>query len=246
VTTRQLYERIGGGYARHRRSDPRIVAQLDGALGDARTVLNVGAGAGSYEPAGRRVVAVEPSAVMLAQRADGAAPAARGLAEALPVADDAVDAALAVLTVHHWRDLRAGVRELQRVARRQVIVHFAPGHPFWLADEYFPELRDLETTGNPSVEEVADLLGASQVDVVPVPWDCTDGFFSAYWRRPDAYLDPEVRAAISYFARLDDAVLAPGLARLRADLDSGAWRDRHADLLGRDEFDGGYRLLVAE
>ena len=245
MTTGRLYERIGEGYARHRRSDPRIVAQIDRALGDARSVVNVGAGTGSYEPVGRRVVAVEPSAVMLAQRAAQAAPALRGVAEALPIADGAVDAALAVLTLHHWGDLRAGLRELQRVSRRQVVLHFVPGQPFWLADEYFQEVRDLETVGIPTVEDVAELLGAGRVEVVSVPSDCVDGFFSAFWRRPDAYLDPAVRASISYLAQLDPDALAPGLARLRGDLESGAWAHRHADLLARDEFDGGYRLIVA-
>jgi len=246
VTAGHLYERIGGGYARHRRSDPRIVARLDRALGDARTVVNVGAGTGSYEPAGRHVVAVEPSTVMLAQRGTDAAPAVRGVAEALPVADQAVDATLAVLTLHHWRDLHAGLRELQRVSARQVLLHFVPGHPFWLADEYLAEVRDLETAGIPTVHDVTAVLGASTVEVVPVPWDCTDGFFAAYWRRPAAYLDPAVRASISYLAQLDPNALAPGLARLRADLDSGAWDERHADLLDRDEADFGYRLIVAD
>lgn len=246
MTTGHLYERIGAGYARHRRSDPRIVAQIDRALGDARSVVNVGAGTGSYEPAGRRVVAVEPSAVMLAQRAEHAAPAVRGIAEALPIADRALDAALAVLTLHHWGDLRAGVREMRRVAGRQVVLHFVPGQPFWLADEYLQDVRDLETVGIPTVEDVADLLGAARVEVVPVPPDCVDGFFSAFWRRPEAYLDPAVRASISYFAQLDPAALAPGLARLRADLDSGAWARRHADLLAQETFDGGYRLIVAD
>ena len=246
MTTGHLYERIGGGYARHRRSDPRIVAQIDRALGDARSVVNVGAGTGSYEPDGRRVAAVEPSAVMLAQRAAHAAPAVRGIAEALPIADQAVDATLAVLTLHHWGDLHAGVRELQRVSRRQVVLHFVPGQPFWLADEYLQDVRDLETAGIPTVDEVADLLGAARVEVVPVPPDCVDGFFSAFWRRPHAYLDPAVRASISYLAQLEPDTLAPGLERLRTDLDSGAWARRHADLLAQDEFDGGYRLLVAD
>ncbi|HWW43773.1 MAG TPA: methyltransferase domain-containing protein, partial [Acidimicrobiia bacterium] len=191
-------------------------------------------------------VAVEPSAVMLAQRAAHAAPAVRGMAEALPVADQAVDATLAVLTLHHWGDLHAGVRELQRVSRRQVVLHFVPGQPFWLADEYLQDVRDLETAGIPTVEDVADLLGAARVEVVPVPPDCVDGFFSAFWRRPHAYLDPAVRASISYLAQLEPDTLAPGLERLRADLDSGAWARRHADLLAQDEFDGGYRLLVAD
>ena len=242
--TGQLYEGIGGGYSRHRRSEPRIVARLEAALGDANTVVNVGAGTGSYEPSGRHVVAVEPSAVMLAQRGPAAAPAVRGVAEALPFPDRAFDAGLAVLTVHHWTDLPGGLAELRRVSRRQVVLHFVPGFRFWLADEYFPELWEAEARTAPGVPEVVTALGAAQVEVVPVPADCADGFFAAYWRRPDAYLDPSVRAGISYFAREKPEVLKPGLQRLRHDLASGRWEARHAELLGQDELDAGYRLIV--
>jgi SAM-dependent methyltransferase len=239
----RLYERIGVGYARHRRSDPRIVARLEAALGDAGTVLNVGAGTGSYEPTGRRVVAVEPSEVMLAQRRRPA-PAVRGIAEALPFPDRAFDAGLAVLTLHHWSDPTAGLRELRRVSRRQVVLHFEPGFHYWLADEYLPQLRELEWRSVPGVREVLDALGPARVNAVPVPADCQDGFFAAYWRRPGAYLDESVRASISHFARNDPALFEPGLARLAQDLDSGAWHARHADLLERDELDTGYRLIV--
>ena len=239
----RLYERIGVGYARHRRSDPRIVARLEAALGDAGTVLNVGAGTGSYEPTGRRVVAVEPSEVMLAQRRRPA-PAVRGIAEALPFPDRAFDAGLAVLTLHHWSDPTAGLRELRRVSRRQVVLHFEPGFHYWLADEYLPQLRELEWQSVPGVREVLDALGPARVNAVPVPADCQDGFFAAYWRRPGAYLDESVRASISHFARNDPALFEPGLARLAQDLDSGAWHARHADLLERDELDTGYRLIV--
>jgi SAM-dependent methyltransferase len=244
--TGHLYEGIGGGYARHRRSEPRILARIEAALGDAATVVNVGAGTGSYEPAGRRVVAVEPSTVMLAQRQPSAAPAVRGVAEALPFPDDTFDAGLAVLTVHHWKDLRAGLAELQRVSRRQVILHFVPGFGFWLPVEYFPALWEAGGEVGPEVPEVVAAVGPARVEVVPVPADCEDGFFAAYWRRPDAYLDPTVRAGISYFARADTDELEPGLARLRQDLASGEWEARHADLLERDELDAGYRLIVTE
>ena len=240
----RLYERIGVGYARHRRSDPRIVARLEEALGNARTVLNVGAGTGSYEPAGRDVIAVEPSEVMLAQRRHPAAPAVRGVAEALPFPDRTFDAGLAVLTLHHWSDPVAGLTELRRVSRRQVVLHFEPGFHYWLADEYLPQVRDLEWRSVPGVTAVVTALGRARVDVVPVPADCEDGFFAAYWRRPDAYLDPSVRASISHFARHDPAVFAPGLERLRQDLASGVWQARHADLLERAELDTGYRLVV--
>jgi SAM-dependent methyltransferase len=247
--TPATYETIGVGYQSHRVADARLERQVHAALGGAGTVLNVGAGAGSYEPRGCAVVAVEPSRVMLAQRPAGAAPALRGVAEALPFADRAFDAALAVLTVHHWADPSAGLAELRRVARRQVVFHFdlEVSRAFWLA-EYFPEAWALEGARTPTIDEVTAALGGAQrvrVEPVPVPHDCTDGFGAAYWRRPGAYLDPAVRAGISSLAQLEERATAPGLARLRADLESGAWHDRHAELLDLDEYDGGYRLIVA-
>ncbi len=240
----RLYEHIGGGYGRHRRPDPRIAARLADALGDAETVVNVGAGAGSYEPRDRRAVAVEPSTVMLAQRKGSSVPAVRALAESLPFPDGRFDAALAILTLHHWSDPAAGLRELRRVARRLVLLHFEPGSRYWLTDEYLPVLRDLESRSVPAVGDVVAAVGSARVEVVAVPHDCVDGFYAAYWRRPDAYLDPTVRASISMFARLDGTLVDPGLERLRADLDSGEWTARHADLLVRDELDAGYRLIV--
>ena len=245
LASRRLYEQIGVGYARRRCPEPRIVAQLDAALGDARSVLNVGAGTGSYEPTGRRVVAVEPSPVMLAQRARSAAPAVQGVAEALPVPDRSFDAALAVLTLHHWTDPVHGLAELGRVARRQVVLHFEPGFPYWLTDEYFPQVRDSEVARVPTVADVAAALGGAAVTPVTVPRDCVDGFLAAYWCRPEVYLDRSARAAISMFARLPDDAVASGLRQLDRDLASGAWQDRHADLLELDELDAGYRLLVA-
>lgn len=241
----RAYERIGGGYHHRRRPDPRVAAPLLAALGDAATVVNVGAGAGSYEPTDRTVVAVEPSAVMLAQRRSGSAPAAGAVAEALPFPDASFDAALAVLTLHHWTDWPAGLAELRRVARRLVVLHFEPGFPFWLADEYVPQTRDLDLASAPTVAQVVAELGAARVEPVLVPHDCADGFFAAYWRRPAAYLDPSVRAAISNFARLGAAVTAPGLERLRQDLEDGSWEAAHADLLAANGLDAGYRLIVA-
>jgi SAM-dependent methyltransferase len=242
------YDTIGVGYASARRPDARIATQIAEALGDARRVVNVGAGTGSYEPTDRIVVAVEPSEVMLAQRDEGAAPVVRGLAEALPFTDGAFDAAMGVLTVHHWTDLDAGLAELCRVAPRRVVLGFdePQSSSFWLVSDYFPETGAIESARAPQLEQLVDGLGATRVEVVPVPHDCTDGFAGAYWRRPEAYLDPAVRAGISSLAAMDDAVLEPGLSRLRADLDSGAWHDRHADLLGLDEIDLGYRLIITD
>lgn len=242
------YDTIGVGYSARRRPDPRIGRQIMQALGDAERVMNIGAGTGSYEPADRQVVAVEPSEVMLRQRAIDAAPAVRGVAEALPFADDAFDAALAVLTTHHWSDLDAGLVEMRRVAPRRVILGFdePQSAAYWLASEYFPETAAIEGTRAPRIDELAGGIGADRLEVVRVPHDCTDGFAGAYWRRPEAYLDPAVRAGISSLAVLAPDVLEPGLARLRDDLASGAWQERHADLLALDEVDLGYRLIIKD
>jgi SAM-dependent methyltransferase len=241
-----LYDAIGRSYTTTRATDPRIAARVWAALGDARTVVNVGAGTGSYEPADREVIAVKPSPVMRAQRPPAAAPAVAGSAEALPFEDDAFDAAMAVLTLHHWGDWRAGCAELRRVARERVVVFsWDPSYVsrMWLGPEYFPGQGERDVAGFPALDEQAAALDA-RVEVVAVPWDCRDGFFSAYWRRPEAYLDPTVRAGISTLARRPPAELAEGLERLRADLEDGTWARRHADLLALDELDLGYRLLV--
>ncbi|WBB64149.1 methyltransferase domain-containing protein [Streptomyces sp. WMMC500] len=244
-----VYDTIGTTYATTRRPDPRIAARLHAALGDAADVVNVGAGTGSYEPA-HTVLAVEPSPVMLAQRPPGSAPAVRGVAERLPLRDDAADAALAVLTLHHWTDPAAGIAELRRVARRRVVIltwdQRVFRERFWLVREYLPEAADFDDTRATPVDRLAALLGGARVEPVPVPHDCTDGFAAAYWRRPHAYLDPRVRAAISLLAQTGEAALAPGLAALAADLSTGRWQHRHAGLLPRDSLDAGYRLLTAD
>jgi len=240
------YDAIGRTYTATRGTDPRIAARIWAALGDARTVVNVGAGTGNYEPRDRAITAVEPSAVMIAQRPSGAAPAVEASAETLPFADASFDAAMAVLTLHHWGDWRAGCAELLRVARDRVVVFsWDPTYAgrMWLGPEYFPQHAEEDVAGFPSLVEQAAAL-AAEVEVVPIPWDCRDGFFGAFWRRPEAFLDPVVRAGISTLAKRSEAELAEGLARLRADLGSGAWARRHADLLERDELDLGYRLLV--
>jgi SAM-dependent methyltransferase len=240
------YDSIGRTYTATRQTDPRIAARIWAALGDARTIVNVGAGTGNYEPPDRDVTAVEPSAVMIAQRAPEAAPAVQASAEELPFGDDSFDAAMAVLTLHHWSDWRAGCAELRRVARDRVVVFsWDPTYRgrMWLSAEYFPTLSWQDVREFPSLHAQAAALRAT-VEVVPVPWDCRDGFFSAFWRRPEAYLDPAVRAGISTMARREDE-LAEGIARLRADLESGEWARRHADLLDLEELDLGYRLLVA-
>lgn len=241
-----LYDRIGVGYAAYRRPDARIAARVAAALGPARTVVNVGAGTGSYEPADRAVAAVEPSAEMVRQRAPSAAPAVRASAERLPFADAAFDAALAILTVHHWPDWRAGLAEMRRVARgRVVLLTWDPEHAgFWLVQDYLPQVLDIDRTIFPSMREIEAVLGPVQVRPVPVPWDCSDGFLGAYWRRPERYLDANARRAISIFSMLQDP--DSGLARLRADLADGTWQRRHGSLLTRAVLDVGYRLVVAD
>jgi SAM-dependent methyltransferase len=243
-----IYDTIGATYASTRRPDRRIAAQIDAALAAARSVINVGAGAGSYEPP-QTVAAVEPSSVMIGQRPAGAAPAVRAYAEALPLADDAADAAMALLTVHHWSDLEAGIAELRRVARRRVVVltwDQTVIRSFWLLAEYLPEAAAFDDTRAVPVDRLAALLGGATVEAVPVPHDCTDGFGAAYWRRPEAYLDPAVRAGISMLAQPPAEALRPGLDRLAADLRSGRWHERHRDLLRQDDYDAGYRLVVAD
>jgi SAM-dependent methyltransferase len=238
------YDAIGHGYASRRRQDDRIAERIRRALGSAGSVVNVGAGAGSYEPRDRTVVAVEPSRVMVRQRPAGAAPVVRASAVALPFGDGRFDASLAVLTIHHWPDLARGLAELRRTAQRTaVVLTFDPSFDgFWLVD-YFPEIREIDRCSLPPLSEVRRHLGRTSIVDVPIPHDCTDGFLGAYWRRPHAYLDADVRAAISVFSKIER--LEAGLASLRADLASGEWHRRHGHLLERTELDLGYRLLVA-
>jgi SAM-dependent methyltransferase len=208
--------------------------------------VNVGAGAGAYEPDDLDVVAVEPSDTMIAQRPPGSAPVVRARAEELPFPDGAFDAAMAILSDHHWPDRARGLRELRRVARRRIVVFTydpAMAHRFWLTRDYLPGFLELPGM---AIESVAACLGGARIEPVPVPRDCRDGFYHAYWRRPDAYLDPRVREGISVFHRLDPADVEDAVARLSADLESAEWQRRNADLLDLDEADFGYRLLVAD
>jgi SAM-dependent methyltransferase len=242
------YDRIGRGYARFRRPDARIAARIMAALDDARTVVNVGAGTGSYEPTDRRVVAVEPSEEMVKQRSPDAAPCIRAVAERLPLVDQSFDAAMGVLTIHHWADPVGGLRELARVARRVVLFAYEPTvhSRFWLWQEYFPAAASTSAASELPIEQVAQIIGADRVETVAVPHDCSDGFGPAYWRRPAAYLDPDVRSCISGLARLPANALSPGLRRLRQDLHTGDWQTRHRDLLNLNAIDAGLRLIVRE
>ena len=243
--TEVLYDRIGVDYVRARRPDPRWQAALDDVLGPATTVVNIGAGTGSYEPDDRYVLAVEPSTTMIGQRPAGTAPVLRASAEELPIADGQFDVAMAVLTIHHWQDWAAGLREMLRVAKRTVVLHFDPvvHSDFWLARDYLPELTEIWDRV-PLPQQVADVLGpAAMIRPLPVPWDCVDGFLPAYWRRPEAYLDPAARQAMSGLQLLDPKVLSRGIAALRSDLQDGTWRRRNATLLDKDVLDVGWRLI---
>jgi len=237
------YDSMGMNYAELRKPDPRIARFITHALGDASAVLNVGAGTGSYEPADRQVTAVEPSREMIRQRKPGAVPAIEACAESLPFPDKSFDASMAILTIHHWTDKRAGLREMRRVTRGPVVLlSFDPSSRPWLTD-YLPELAVLDDERMPTLSELEQWLGPLQVTPVPIPHDCTDGFLYAYWKRPFAYLDTRLRAGSSSFWLIKG--VEEGLEKLKRDLESGAWERRYADLLQQDEYEAGYRLVVA-
>jgi Methyltransferase domain len=239
------YDRIGVGYSAGRRTDPTWAVAIANALGDAAPVLNVGAGAGSYEPSDRPVVAVEPSERMIAQRPPGAAPVLRGVVEHLPFRDRSAAAVLAVLTNHHWNDEVAGFAEVCRVAPLRLVLTFDPAVHMeqWIVRDYVPEVAAFDV-GRPPFDEIVGLL-AADVTVLPVTRTFEDGVLGAYWCRPSAYLDPTVRAHMSGFARLDTATVERAMRRLRADLESGAWDARYGSLAELDSFDAGFRLLVS-
>ncbi|MFI5028732.1 MAG: class I SAM-dependent methyltransferase [Solirubrobacterales bacterium] len=243
-----IYDELGKGYATVRREDPAIAARIDASLGDAASVLNVGAGAGSYEPAGREVVAVEPSAEMISQRPPGAAPAIQASAETLPFEDDRFDAAMAVLTIHHWYDLDAGLDEMRRVARRRIVlVTFDPEplRSLWFVRDYFPAIVGLHAERLGS-EAIGAKLPDASARPLPVPRDCRDLFFAALWARPELALVPEVVRPMWVIQRLPEALRREGLARLAADLESGAWDSRNGHLRRLEELDVGLRLVVSE
>ena len=247
MSSAQLYDTIGTSYTVTRRTEPRIAARIWDALGDARTVVNVGAGTGSYEPPDRYVLAVEPSVLMRSQRPPAAAPCLAGSAENLPFDDNSFDAAMAVCTLHHWQDPVAGLREMRRVARRVVVFLFDTSEPsqFWLNRDYLPEFAALRACRLLASE--TDLAGAinARLEPVPIPWDCADGFFEAYWRRPEAYLDENVRRGVSVWDAVGPDVEQRAVRSLRQDLASGRWAERNLDLVDLDAAELGARLLIA-
>lgn len=242
-----VYDAIGKSYRATRRPDVRIANQIHAALPADSTVLNVGAGTGSYEP-DRTVVAVEPSMVMIAQRPSGSAPCVQA-AEALPLRDKSVDATMALLTVHHWSDIQGGIAQLRRVTRQRIVIlawDQTVLRSFWLLSEYLPAAAAVSEALAVPIDQLIELLGGGDVQPVPVFHDCTDGFGAAYWRHPEAYLDPTVRAGISMLAKAEDSALTEGLAHLAADLRSGKWSQRHPELLEVEHVDVGYRLIISD
>lgn len=242
------YDTIGSGYLSHRRPDPRIAEQIWHPLAGAHSILDVGAGTGSYEPRDRPVVALDPSWVMIAQRGGMGPSVVQGVAEALPFAAHTFEAAMAILTVHHWPDPFQGLRELTRVADRVVVLSFDVRihASFWLFSDYLPEARSLSSSNPMAIEAIAEAISADRVEAVPVPADCQDGFGWAYWCRPEAYLNPAVRACISSVAELPEQLVVRRMEQLRRDLADGTWDRRHGDLRTLDEIDGGFRLVVRQ
>lgn len=245
----EAYDAIGRAYGDHRHPDPRLAAAIRAALGDARSVINVGAGPGSYEPPDLEVLAVEPSAVMIAQRPEGAAPVVQAHAERLPVGDDSFDAAMAVLTIQHWTDLDRGLAELGRAARRRIVIvtlDIDVFGEFWLVREYVPDMRATHAAVFPSIAFLSRALPNVSVSPLPVPRDCTDRFLAALWATPEAYLDASVRTATSAWQQLPRRIVDRALARLREDVDSGRWDARHGALRDLPALDVGLRIVRAE
>lgn len=242
------YDTIGHGYAETRREEPRFQRRILAALGDSRTVVNVGAGTGSYEPRDRHVLAIEPSDVMAAQRDRALAPAVRALAERLPLRDNGVDAAMSVLSLHHWEDQERGVREMRRVASGPVVILTCDAivsGKMWLMADYLPEVADLDRRIFPSTEQLANWLGGTtRVEIVPIPRDARDWMLMSFWAHPDRVLDAPARNATSGFARMPSAVVDRVVGNVSRDLEDGTWDARHGDLRELNEYDAGLRLLI--
>jgi SAM-dependent methyltransferase len=243
------YEAIGHGYARTRREDPRLAAVIHEALGDAKTVVNVGAGAGSYEPRDRHVIAIEPSDVMAAQRPPDRPPAIRATAGRLPLRDSSADAAMAILTIHHWdHEQERGVHELRRVARDAVVIlTYDPqvSGQMWLMADYLPEVAELDLEIFPGTDQLAAWLGGrTEIHAVEIPRDTPDWMLGSFWAHPERVLDPHARKATSGFARMDDRIVDRVLDTLSADLRDGTWDRRHGRLRQLDALDVGLRMVV--
>lgn len=243
------YDELGINYTDFRRADPRLAARIWAALGDAASVVNVGAGAGSYEPRDSEVIAVEPSPLMIAKRAKDAAPVRQGVAEALPLDDQSVDAAMGTLTIHHWSDLDAGLAEMRRVARKRIVLFTIDAEvnsEIWTLSEYFPAAAQAEREKMPAMQGLEAKLPHATIEVVPAPSRCQDEFTSALWDRPELFLKPATLSASSLWHQLPAAVIQAGQERLRADLASGRWDEAHGHLRTLPELDIGLRLICEE
>ena len=239
---KHFYDTIGLNYSNLRKPDPRIAALLESKLGDAQTIVNIGAGTGSYEPKNKHVIAVEPSSIMIAQRPTNSAPVTQCSAEDLPFSDNQFDLSLAILTIHHWQDQLQGLNEMKRVSKRQLIFTWNPLNPgFWLTQNYFPEILSIDKSIFPRLSSIEKVLGSLNVHPVPIPADCSDGFGCAYWNRPEAYLSDKVRLAISTFNKINK--VEEGVTQLRQDIKNGTWDRNYGHLRQLEEFDLGYVLL---
>jgi len=241
------YEVHGIGYAQHRRTDPRIASRVHEALGSAKTILNVGAGAGSYEPLDRHVIAIEPSAAMRAQRPPHLVPALHGFAESLPLDDQSVDASMAMVTIHQWSNLQAGIGELIRLTRGPIVILTFDGDAldrFWLAD-YAPELIEAERRRYPKMDDLCRLLGGStSVEAIQVPIDCVDGFTEAFYARPEKFLEESVRRSQSAWTFVDESAHLRIVEKLRSDLSDGTWDKKYGHWKTKPYFEGSLRLIV--
>lgn len=241
------YDQVGKHYSVFRHPDRRIARLIHEPLLQAKTLINIGAGTGSYEPEGKTITAVDPSATMLNQRPNNPdVTAIQAYAEHLPFEDNAFDGAMAILTLHHWQDWKKGLMEAKRVTRGKVVLLTWFGMPdgFWLY-EYFSELAHIDKGLFPGPEDIASVLGKIDILDVPIPRDCTDGFLCAYWARPERYLDEQVRSAISTFSRISQASISEGVSKLSDALANGSWHKKYQHLLASSEQDYGYRLVVS-
>ncbi len=239
------YDQLAEQYRNYRKPDPKIAARIQFHIQGAQRVLNVGAGMGSYEPEGCEVIAIEPSYEMISKRKGIKAKLIQGFAENLPFRDNEFDVSMGILTIHHWSDIAMGLQEMLRVSKNKIILFtwIGYGSDFWL-EKYIPEIKGVDEKLFPTLEELDRLLGAISVETVEIPHDCTDGFMCAYWRRPEAYLNPNVRKAISTFSRISD--FQKGFDRLNDDINSGMWHKKLSHLLEKESLDLGYRLVVWE
>ena len=242
----QIYDRIGNSYSLGRRTEPRIARKIWQFLDDADSILNIGAGTGSYEPQSSSLVAIEPSLTMIRQRGPQSAAVIQSVAEQIPFAEDSFSHTMTIVSMHHWRDKPRAFDEIRRVTKnRFVALTWDPDNcDFWLARDYFPEILEIDRKIFPSMEELESEFGNVEVRSVPIPEDCIDGFLASYWKRPMAYLDQAVRNNISTFSVLSD--LEQGLAQLAGDLESGRWLEMNRDILDKDSLDAGYRLVIAD